>query len=270
MRFDRLARYWACLLLSLLAGCAATMHQTLKPEDRAQINAVHLHVVIPQEGFTISAAAPGFAAAGGLIAAMIDASVQQSRQQELTAKLQPTLDRLLDIDVRADWNRLLRTPPALPFALASTEMGSLVPTADQHSARINRLSQGDAYLRIMVYYAYDPESRVFGTRSVATLWRRGEQAPVFSAPILFHGRPIDPEADVVASMREQVAIALDQTMQMVRIGMAMPADAKPPREKFRVWNQRAQVAVEGEVVGRHAGWKLVRMPTSGSFVSAPE
>lgn len=101
------SRPWRALLLvlcsALLAACAP-FHRSIGAAERAKLPEVDVRVVVAQESFMFSAQPPGAAAAlgGGMIGALIDSSVQQARQKEMSAEVGATVGPLLDYDYRTE------------------------------------------------------------------------------------------------------------------------------------------------------------------------
>lgn len=247
---NRLPRLLGLILFAaLLPGCA-THNQLLKPDARSGISEVHVQFVIPQEGFTFSAASPGVAAVGGLIPALIDASIQKSRQQNLRARISPLLDRLLDADFREQASAVAVQPPrAFPLKIVSLTVVPQMPTSKQTQALHARLPQAAAVMRVLFHYEIDHVTLVITTRSYAILTPRGGTERLYAGSIAFQARPLAPDftpADLESGMRESVT----ETLRLLALDMSqLQSDGSRPKSTGNWRNGITKVPVNGELLG---------------------
>lgn len=260
---------------ALLAGCAlllaacAPMHKQLTPEAKARIRDVHVQVVVPQEGFTFSAASPNVSAAlgGGLIGAIIDASVQKSRQENMRASIEPVLDELLDIDFRAEArNELQQAAAGFPLPIGRAEVVAIAPTTKEQAALLAGKQPNQAYLRVLMQYRIDLPSRVLTTRSSMMLWQPGSDQPAFTGGATFVGTP-DSGADRVAAVREQMRQAVRHTMRMAALSIDPPT-VPPSQAKLKMPLRTAAgvaIPVEGDVVAEEPRRAFFRTANGALF-----
>ncbi|MET3498100.1 hypothetical protein [Variovorax boronicumulans] len=178
-------------VLLLLTACAPFFHRPLASADRARVQSVDVRLVVAQESFMFSAQAPGLSAAtgGGLIGALIDSSVQQSRQKEMSAEVQAIVGPLLDYDYRDEaglaFGELLAEPTSFPLKIASSQVLAAMPDKAVHEARIAATKTGPAYLVLLLQYALEPGLGAFTTRTSAFLWQAGNSEPSYRSATIF-------------------------------------------------------------------------------------
>jgi hypothetical protein len=267
----QISRYAFVLFVVLLTGCAVPLTKPLAPENLGRLKSVRLHVLVPQEGFLVSASAPGVSIAlgGGLIPALIDAGIQKSRQKDLTAQVTPMLDQLLGVDVREEFTTVVtREASGLPLPRAAVESGSLLPTRREHEARVGALGPQEGYLTILMHYNFDGTTRVLLTRAQVTLWQPGDVGRTYFAPVMYYGRPIEPQTDLAAAVREQAREAASQTLKLAALGMAgLPPAQSARREKFEIWSGGYKNSLEGDLIASDQRRRMVRHSTTGTLFS---
>lgn len=255
----------ACLFM---AACAPMHHKALSPEAKSRIRDVHVQVVVPQETFIFSATAPGVSAAmgGGLIPALIDASIQKSRQEEMRAQVQPVLDQLLDADFRAEARGALpHATRGLPLSVSRAEVVALMPTRKEHDALLAATQPHEAYLRVLMHYSIDIATRTLVTRSEVSLWQKGETRPVFAGSAIYHGTPLG-EGDAVTNMRLQMRDAVASTVKLAALDIEKPASqGNVPRQPFVIKTAGQPVTVQGELLGDESRRAFFRSPEGAMF-----
>lgn len=250
-------------LCALTAGCAS-FHKPLSAEDSSRIKAARVTVVVPQETFQFTAIGTQLTAAlgGGLIPALIDASVQKSRQAEMRAQVQPVLDKLLDVDFREEALVALKRPDlTLPFALAGTEVVSIMPGKSDHDAQLASLPPEQALMRLTMQYSIDPESRVLTTRTYANVWQPGQNEKSYAGSLVYQGLCESLEPD---SVRTQMRDAMAQTLRLAALDIAHPADQGQRARGKHDFRGTHPVKLEGEVLASDQG--RVAMRTSDGAV----
>ncbi|MGJ7568587.1 hypothetical protein ACSFBM_32360 [Variovorax sp. GB1R11] len=184
-------RFWLALSVLLLLGACAPFHRPLAAADRGKVQAVDVRVVVAQESFMFSAQAPGVSAAmgGGLIGAIIDSSVQQSRQKDMSAEVQAIVGPLLDYDYRVEAGKALDAalaePTAFPLKVRSSQVLAAMPPKAEHEARIAATRDGPAYMVLLLQYALEPGLGAFTTRTTALLWQDGRSEPSYRTAVIF-------------------------------------------------------------------------------------
>lgn len=187
----KMLRSLLALSLVLLLGACAQFHRPLAAADRAKVREVDVRVVVAQENFMFSAQAPGVAEAtgGGLLGALIDSSVQQARQKEMSAEVGAIVGPLLDYDYRVEaglaLGELLNTPNVFPLKIASSQVLAGMPPKAEQNARIAATKTGPAYLVLLLQYVLEPGLGAFTTRTTALLWQDGNKEPSYRSATIF-------------------------------------------------------------------------------------
>jgi len=184
-------RFWLVLSAVLLLSACAPFHRPLAAADRNKVQEVDVRVVVAQESFMFSAQPPGVSAAtgGGLIGALIDSSVQQTRQKEMSAEVQAIVGPLLDYDYRVEAGKALTTllaePSSFPLKIRSSQVLAAMPLKAEQEARIAATKTGPAYMVLLLQYALEPGLGAFTTRTSALLWQEGRSEPSYRASAIF-------------------------------------------------------------------------------------
>ncbi len=233
----------------LLLGACAQFHRPLTAAERTRIAEVDVRVVVAQESFMFSAQAPGVAAAtgGGLIGALIDSSVQQSRQRDMSAEVQAIVGPLLDYDYRVEAglaaNALLAEPGAFPLKIRSLQVLAGSPTKEEQAARIAATGAGPAYMVMLLQYALEPGLGAFTTRTSAILWQDGNKEPSYRNAAIFQ-TPIGggTRATVLRRLtandgqvlRSVMRDSMTQTLHVVALDMAGARSGGVKTSRFNV------------------------------------
>lgn len=261
------------LALSLLAalGACAPFHRPLAAADRSKVREVDVRVVVAQESFMFSAQPPGVTAAlgGGLVGALIDSSVQQSRQKAMSAEVQAIVGPLLDYDYRAEaaqaLNAALGEPTAFPLKIRSSQVLAAMPLKAEQEARIAATRAGPAYLVLLVQYALEPGLGAFTTRTSALLWQDGRGEPSYRASVIFQ-TPIGGTARAAVIrrltandgqvLRGVMRESMTQTLHTVAMDMAGARSAGVKTARFNV--NGSWVTLAGQSFDEQPGRVLFR------------
>jgi hypothetical protein len=260
-------RFMLALSVLLLLGACAPFHRPLAAADRRTVQEVDVRVVIAQESFMFSAQAPGVSAAtgGGLLGALIDSSVQQSRQRDMSAEVQAIVGPLLDYDYRAEaglaLNAMLAEPSAFPLKIGSSQVLAAMPIKAEHEARIAATKTGPAYMVVLLQYALEPGLGAFTTRATAMLWQGGNSAPSYRASAIFQ-TPVGggTRATVLRRLtandgqvlRMVMRDSMTQTLHLVGMDMAGARSGAVKTSRFNVNGSWVTLAGQGfdEPAGR--------------------
>jgi hypothetical protein len=217
----------ASLAAALLVGCAPVIHKPLEEQTHTRVKDVEIRAVVVQEGPIFSARAPGISVAtgGGLIPALIDASIQQSRQKELNAKIREMLDAVDGYDFRADYAAsLAQLVQNTPYKVSKQEVTSLALQRSDLDAKIAGTKEGKAFLLLLTHYELEPNLSALSIRTSASLWIDGAQEKVYSNNLIFQAPTgsggLSQHAEIWAAsngkfFREQSRLGLQETMRML-------------------------------------------------------
>jgi hypothetical protein len=247
----------ALLALLSLGACApfSPIHKPLASADRGKLQEVDVRVVVAQESFMFSAQPPGMSAAlgGGLVGALIDSSVQQSRQKAMSAEVQSIVGPLLGYDYRVEAATALDAavagPSAFPLKIRSSQLLAAMPLKAEQEARIAATRSGPAYLQLLLQYALEPGLGAFTTRTSALLWQDGRSEPSYRASVIY-------QTPIGGTARTAVIRRLTAN------------DAQVLRGVMRESIAQTLHALAMDIAGaRSAGVKTARFNVNGSWVT---
>lgn len=246
----------------LLGGCAP-FHKPLAADARARIDQVELRAVVAQETFMFTAQNPNVSAAlgGGLIGALIDSSVQQSRQKDMAPQIQSMLGALLEVDYRREATAAVdefQRAAGFPLKLGSAQVLAGMPGKKAHEARIAATSKSPAYLLLWVHYELSPDLSVFSTRSTAQLWQDGKPEPSYRAGVVYQTRLNGAARDAAmkrltenqgAKLRAMMRDSMYESLRMIAVDLAaVPVAAGAARSgalrPASVWSQGAWIPLK--------------------------
>ena len=223
-----------------LGACAAPFHKPLTAENKQRIRSVDVQVIVPQETFMLSAKAPGVALAmgGGLIGAMIDSSIQKSRQADMSSEIRSTIGQLARVDFRREADAALQgavQAPAsgngLPFTVQSAKVLATTPGKAESERLLAATTDGPAVLLLLVQYALEPGLSAFTTRTSALLRQDGKTETSFqSAAIYQMPLPTGSRDAVLAQLsandgqllRSYMQESVNETLRMVALDWTTP------------------------------------------------
>ena len=216
----------------LMTGCASSFNKSLTLEARNRISDVDIQIVVPQETFIFSASSPGVSAAagGGLIPALIDASIQKSRQEAMRGEVEATVDRFIDVDFRQEANQVVRGPiSGFPWKVRSIEVVPRIATKSEMEQRVEKTKGSSAYMRLLVHYELDTKGMTYTMRTHALLWQDGQKENSFGRGVIYQSRVLDLNAPTALdAIRAQMRIAMEATMALYALELSQSSDGNRP------------------------------------------
>lgn len=209
-----------------------------------------------------TAQSPNVSAAmgGGLIAALIDSSVQRSRQKDMASQIQATVGPLLEVDYRVEATAAvdaLQRTSAFPVKLSSAHVLAGMPGKREHEARISAAGKSPAYLLMWVHYELAPDLSVFSTRSTVQLWQDGKPDPTYRAGVVYQTRLKVDTRDALmkrltdnqgARLRALMRESMQESLRMVAADLAVPPAANAARSgqlrSASVWTQGTWIPIK--------------------------
>jgi hypothetical protein len=274
---------------ALLSACAGVVHKPLSDTSRNNIRSVEMRVVVLQEGPIFSARPPGVATAagGGLIPALIDASVQKSRQESLVSKVHSVLEAVHDYDFREEYSSSLNSILGDGFPLKVGTL-SVVPSSlsrEAADAAIAATKGGTGLLLLISYYELEPNLSALTIRTSASLWSEGNPQKAYSNHLIFQATSgsldLDRNTELWASengqrLREQSLLGIRETLKMLVLDIGMKEvvgkpnspSSNTPTEKFSFYMAGLPQQLEGILLASEPGRALVR-DKAGALFSLP-
>jgi len=263
----------ACMLVSmasLLGACAVPLRIGLKPEDRSKITALAAHVVIVQDEVIAAVQPPNAGAAtGGLIGAMIDASIANSRVKESQQALGSFYAVIEDVDYRKEFNDAIRSELAnYQIKVATVTTTPRAVNMDILAKLRNQLPPGQALLLIHPRYSLTADFRNFDAESHVSMWARsdspssagGMNVPMQRSVLYFQSQPVGAGgkksldiwgAQDAALFRSTMRESITETLRMALIDLDVavePVAKTGNLEEFSFNNGAITTKLKGQVV----------------------
>ena len=243
-------RLVATLSIALLLGaCAAPMRSSLTPEQRAGIQELTAHVIVVQDE-VIAAVQPSNVSAGlggGLIGAIIDSKVTNSRVNESQQALGPFYAAIEDVDYRKEFNESIQRGLAgYPIKVGQFTTTPRALSNDRLRQLREDLQPGQALLIVVPRYTLTMDFRSFDSESVVTIWLKpgasDSNMPSQRGVLHYQSAPVGPGgkeslalwgARDAAAFREAMRESIAETVRMVMLDIdvgstnaAQPQDLK--------------------------------------------
>jgi hypothetical protein len=269
----RLLRFFILFSMTLLlVACAMPMRIGLKPEDRSKITALAAHVVVVQDEVIAAVQAPtvGAATGGGLIGAMIDASIANNRVKESQQALGSFYTVIEDVDYRKEFNE------AISSELANYQIKVATITTTPRALNMDALAKlryqlpaGQALLVIYPRYSLTADFRNFDVESYVSMWTKsdsptstgGPGTPIQRSVLHFQSRSVGAggkksldlwgaqDAALFRSiMRESITETLRMAMLDLDVGTEPAATKSGSLEEFSFNNGATIMKIKGQVV----------------------
>lgn len=173
-------RFVAVLSVALLlSACAAPMRANLTPEQRSKINELTAYVIVVQDE-VIAAVQPSNvsgALGGGLIGAVIDSKVTNSRVNESQQLLGPFYAAIEDVDYRKEFNESIqRGLSGYPIKVGKFTTTPRVLRRDALNQLRSELQPGQALLVISPRYTLTPDFRTFDSEADVAIWLKSDDS----------------------------------------------------------------------------------------------
>lgn len=183
------------LLTALLGACATPTRVSLTPEQRAAITELKAHVVVVQDEVIVAVQPSNVSAAtgGGLIGAMIDSSITNSRVKASQEIMGPFYVSIEGVDYRKEFNEAIgRELANYPIKVAQfTTTPRALSQSDLTRLR-SELQPGQALLVIYPRYSLTMDFRSFDAEAVVTIWTKDGQdrTPAQRGVLYYQSHPI--------------------------------------------------------------------------------
>ncbi|VVE65476.1 hypothetical protein PCA31118_02025 [Pandoraea captiosa] len=255
-------RFIAALALALLlSACGTPMRVSMTPEQRSKITELTAHVVVVQDE-VIAAVQPSNAASialgGGLIGAIIDSKVTNSRVNDSQQLLGPFYAAIEDVDYRKEFNESIAqglSGYAIKVGKITTTPRSLTgPTL----ARLrNELQPGQALLIIIPRYTLTMDFRSFDSESVVSIWVKSDGSntitPAQRGVLHYQSALIGPGgkaslalwgAQNGAKFREIVRESIAETVRMVMLDIEIAEDTATKTGPVKTFSYNTGASVD--------------------------
>lgn len=188
--------------VGLLAGCAGVTRVPLDKNVSANFNQVNTQISIPADELIVRAKPSNVSAAlgGGLIPALIDASVTSSRQTELEVIANPFYEKTDALDFRSLFSESFKTAfndqsllPKLHFSVSSK--GISKTALEERKAK---LTPGEAFMGMRIWYEFTPDTRSVVVGAGTVIVTAGGTDQSYKNAFMYISKPIEGEQPLSA------------------------------------------------------------------------
>jgi hypothetical protein len=270
--------------LALTACGTAPTRIAFEPAVKQRLTEVKVLSVLPQDEIIVRAEMFGATAAmgGGLIGAIIDSKVAESRQNTIQNSMDPFYAAVDDFNFRARFERALSAElggePAIRFA--PVENLSQLPLPADVDARRAALGANRGLMLMHTSYTFTADFRRLSVTTKIELKLPGQDLPVFSNHFFYQSTPVGTGgAQSIAAWaqnkgeryRATVDEAVQQMMAMLKIDFAAGAADSPqaPRVSVVTIDGVKDRTITGPVLASLPGRTILRH-TDGHMYSLPQ
>lgn len=261
------------LLTLVIGGCAMPMRISLTPEQRAKITELKAHVVVVQDEVIVAVQPSnvGAATGGGLIGAMIDSSVTNSRVKASQEIMGPFYAQIEDVDYRKEFNEAIRRELArYPIKVAQFTTTPRSLSQDSLAQLRSQLDAGQALLVIYPRYYLTMDFRNLDVEAAVSMWTKDgpPNTPVQRGVLYYQSQPVGSGGKEsialwgrqgAAAFRGAISESIVETIDLVLMDMDLktPGDnaAQSQAYAFNAGSQQAQV--KGRLIKETANRKTV-------------
>ena len=258
------------LVASLSACSVVPMRISLAPQQRAAISELKAHVIVVQDE-VIAAVQPSnvsMATGGGLIGAMIDSSITNSRVKASQEVLGPFYAQIEDVDYRKEFNEAIgRSLARYPIKVAGFTTTPRALSMDDLKRMRNQLAPGQALLVVYPRYFLTMDFRTLDAESVVTMWTKDgdDRVPVQRAVLYYQSSPVGSggqdsvtlwgaqnAATFRATLRESIAETIDLFLLDLELDSAAVAAKAPAAQTFGFNTGASQGTIQARLVKEDA------------------
>lgn len=182
------------VLLACLTGCAGISRIPLDRASTARLTAVEGRLGIPADEVIVRAAPSGVSAAtgGGLIPALIDASVSGSRQSAVEKDAGKFYEQVEAHDFRTIFGDALRSSLGTPAGLPSLKLtvSSRGFSKSEIDERRKALGPGEGFMGMRIWYEFTLDGRALFVAANVQLITSGSPTPTYANSFLYTSKPV--------------------------------------------------------------------------------
>jgi len=234
-----------------LVGCAAPQYIPLSPEAAAKIKTVKARSMVVQDE-VIAKADPSLVSAamgGGLIPALIDASITRARQERLQTAMEAFYATVEDYDFRAEYwpqlTKVLQEDYALKVVNIVTTPRTLSLKERQNIT--SSLKPDEGYLWLQTDYYLSTDLRSLNVSTYANLLAKDQQFPVYKNRVTYQSAPVPDSGEQAAKAwaTDNGKPFYDKLREGIRETLAMLSlDIKPVKPAPATSTKSNQVTVK--------------------------
>lgn len=239
----RFLKSMAVLSVSLMLGaCATPLRVALSPEQRAKITEVKAHLPVVQDEVIVAVPASNVSGAmgGGLIGAVIDSKITNSRVKDTQQVMGPFYAAIEDFDYRAEFQEAMkRDLAAYPFKVTSVSTSARSLRQVDLTYLREDLLPHQALLVVWPSYSLSADFRALDTEVTVTMWAKGsDNQPLQRSILHYQSKPVGSgqansvqawAAENATVFRSAVRESISETIRLILVDhdAGVVADAKP-------------------------------------------
>ena len=260
------------VLAASLGACSVVpMRISLPPQQRSAITELNAHVIVVQDE-VIAAVQPSnvsVATGGGLIGAMIDSSITNSRVKASQEILGPFYAHIEDVDYRKEFNEAIQKSLArYPIKVSRFTTTPRALSNDSLKRLRSELAPGQALLVVYPRYFLTMDFRSLDAESVVTMWTKDgdDRIPVQRAVLYYQSRLVGSggQESVAlwgaqnasafrATLRESIAETINLFLLDLELDSAALAAKVPAPQSFAFNTGASQGTIQARLVKEDAG-----------------
>lgn len=272
------------LLPLLLSACAAPMRVTMTPEQRAKVSELKAHVIVVQDE-VIAAVQPSNVSAalgGGLIGAMIDSSVTNTRVKESQKIMGPFYVAIEDVDYRKEFNETVRRElGSYPIKIGDIKTTPRMLNLDELNAMREKLLPGQALLLVIPHYSLTMDFRSLDAEAAVTIWTKSEgNMPLQRGVLRYQSQTVGSGgkssvdmwgANNAALFKNVLRESISELMKMILVDIDLVQTPTKP-EELKVFSFNSglqQIGIKGKAMKEDVNRVLV-LGEDGKLYSLPK
>lgn len=238
----------AAALALLLTACGSIPARiALEPATKQNLKEVKVLSVLGQDEVIVRAEAFGASAAlgGGLIGAVIDSKVAESRQNTLQDLMAPFYQSVDDYDFRTRFEQALAAAlkENTPVKFAPLERSALIPMQRDITSHVAALPAGSGQMYVFTTYNFTGDFGRLDVKTYVEMKMPGVDVPVFKNTYTYQSRQSGAvHADSIkawsnntgASYRATMDEAVSELVKMLQLDLAASAAEPKAADKFNV------------------------------------
>lgn len=240
------------MLVSMLTGCAGVSRVPLDKTIAVKLTTTEGKISIPTDEVIVRAKPSNVSAftGGGLIGALIDASVTKSRQSEMEKLTLPFYEQVDGVDFRTlfseQFSRALDVKSHLPnLAMKVSTVGISKTELEE---RRTKLKPGEAFLGMRIFYEFTPDLRSLIVVANSQLVTAQGDAPIYANSFIYNSASVSPNASLDDWAKDQGKMLAEvfkesgtEIAKMLKLDLEAPANEVLTNNRAKQEKTKVQV-----------------------------
>ncbi len=224
----------------ITSACGILNRVPLDPVNAQKITEVHAESSIWQDEIIVRAPSAGVSRAlgGGLIGALIDSKIAESRQGKIQKVIEPFYASIDGVDFRNLFWNSLETTLKDNFALKVDNLKKrpmVFSSADTNEKKL-ALTSHTGYMQVTTSYTLTQDFSRLNIVTGIDLWQAGAEKPIYSNLLYYQSSPVGNggnesigtwAANNADAYQKAISEGISQTMKMLKIDIVATAVESP-------------------------------------------